>query len=226
MGFLDFAVGLVSKACEFISTIGSGLGGFAKTALEIVGKLPIPGLDIVNVITTIANIIHNIIEFLGIKSEDSAEVLGAKAQQCEKTIDDFDSVEDYIKYLKEEITLDMDKFEALSKEERLGCQAMGLTLETKAIEEKMEVKIPEEGWAMMAKMDAAGVAVEAKDVVEIIKSLKEQGITDLGDVIDYLEGKGDSDRVKTGRALLAALGEGGETKMLEALDASRKYEEV
>lgn len=227
MGWISSAIsavgGFISSAA---STIGSAISGFAKSAFGIIAKLPIPGLELINIISIAAKIIHAVVDFLGIKSEEDPEVLGAKAEQSDKSLEDFDNdVEAYIKYLKEEVELDKERFDTMTPEERMGCKAIGMALETKAVEEKIGgIDISPECLATLTKIQSAGINIDAKELVGIVQVLKEQGITNMNDVVEFLDGKGSSDRIKTGEALTTALGEGAITKILDLQDAVRKYE--
>lgn len=232
MGLFSAIGSVISSVGSFISgaisSIGSAIGGFAKSAFSIIAKLPIPGLDIMNIVSIAAKIIHAVVDFLGIKSEEDPEILGAKAEQKnEKNLEDFDNdVEAYIKYLKEEVELDKERFDKMTPEEKMGCKAIGMALETKAVEEKIGgIEISPECLATLTKIQSAGINIDAKELVGIVQVLKEQGITNLNDVVEFLDGKGNSDRIKTGEALTTALGDGAITKILDLQDAVRKYEE-
>lgn len=228
MGWISSAISAVgSFISSAASTIGTAVSGFAKSAFGIIAKLPIPGLELINVISIAAKIIHAVVEFLGIKAEEDPEVLGAKAEQSEKSLEDFDNdVEAYIKYLKEEVELDKERFEKMTPEERMGCKAIGMALETKAVEEKIGgIEISPECLATLTKIQSAGINIDAKELVGIVQALKEQGITNMNDVVEFLDGKGSSDRLKTGEAMTTALGDGAATKIMDLQDAVRKYEE-
>lgn len=228
MGWISSAISAVGSFISgAVSTIGSAISGFAKSAFSVIAKLPIPGLEIVNIISIAAKIIHAVVDFLGIKSEEDPEVLGAKAEQSDKSLEDFDNdVEAYIKYLKEEVELDKEKFDKMTPEEKLGCKAIGMALETKAVEEKIGgIEISPECIATLTKIQSAGIDIDAKELVGIVQVLKEEGITNLNDVVEFLDGKGSSDRIKTGEALATALGDGATAKILDLQDAVRKYEE-
>lgn len=228
MGWISSAISAVgSFISSAASTIGTAVSGFAKSAFGIIAKLPIPGLELINVISIAAKIIHAVVEFLGIKSEEDPEVLGAKAEQSEKSLEDFDNdVEAYIKYLKEEVELDKERFEKMTQEERMGCKAIGMALETKAVEEKIGgIEISPECLATLTKIQSVGINIDAKELVGIVQALKEQGITNMNDVVEFLDGKGSSDRLKTGEAMTTALGDGAATKIMDLQDAVRKYEE-
>lgn len=228
---MGWIAGSISAVASFIGnaalTIGAAISGFAKSVFSVLTKLPIPGLDVINTISIAAKIIHVIVDFLGIKSEEDPGILGAKAEQSDKGLDDFDNdVEAYIKYLKEEVELDKEKFDKHTPEEKLGYQAIGMALETKAVEEKIGgVNISPECLAMLTKIQVAGINIDAKELVGIVQVLKTEGITNLNDVVEFLDGKGKSDRMKTGEALATALGEGAIEKIIGLQDAVRKYEE-
>ncbi len=225
MGLLSAIGNIVSTAVSFvsgaISSIGASIGGFAKTVLGIMEKLPFPGLQIA------AKFIHSVVNVLGIRSEDDPEVLGAKAVQSDKSIDDFDNnTEDYINYLRNEVELDKERFGKMTTEERRGCKAIGMTIETKAIEENIGgISISPECLATIAKIQNSGIKLDPDRLVNVVTSLKESGVTNLNDVVECLEGKGNSDRLKTSEALSNALGGNASNKILDLQDAVRKYEE-
>lgn len=228
MGWISSAISAVGSFISgAASSIGTAISGFAKSAFDIMTKLHIPGLEIINIISIAANIIHAVVDFLGIKSEENPEVLGAKAEQSDKSLEDFDNdVEKYIKYLKEEVELDKEKFDKMTPEEKLGCKAIGMALETKAVEEKIGgIEISPECLATLTKIQSAGININAKELVDIVQVLKEEGVTNLNDVVELLDGKGSSDRMKTGEALTTALGDNATDRIIELQDAVRKFEE-
>ena len=228
MGWISGAISAVgSFISNAASTIGTAISGFAMSAFSVIAKLTIPGLDVINIISIAAKIIHAVVDFLGIKSEEDPEILGAKAEQSDKSLEDFDNdVEAYIKYLKEEVELDKEKLDKLTPEEKMGCKAIGMALETKAVEEKIGgIEISPECIATLTKIQSAGINIDSKELVGIVQALKESGVTNLNDVVELLDGKGSSDRIKPGDALANALGEGATNKIIDLQDAVRKYEE-
>lgn len=204
-----------------VSAIGSGIASFATTAFNIIKGLNVENLS--GIINAIGQVITAIAQILGIVTEDTPEELGAKAMQSDKSLEDFDNdAEAYIKYLKEEIELDREKFDNMSETEKLGCSMIGISLETKAIEEKVGgIEISPECLGLIGKLSEKGIDIDPKDLLGIILSLKDAGITNLNDVVDLLEGKGDSDRIKTEEALAEALGENGDITVLDLKDAVR-----
>ncbi|MCM1123518.1 MAG: hypothetical protein NC416_13125 [Eubacterium sp.] len=232
MGFISFFTGAISAVGNFISgavsSIGSFIGGFAKGVVGAVAKIGIGSIEVVaGAINFVGEVMHEIVNLLGIKSEVSPEILGAKAVQAEQNIEDFDGdAEAYIQYLKEEIELDKEKFNQMTSEEKLGCEVIGITLETKAVEKKLGgIEISEESLAELGKIHMAGIDINAGKLLDIIKVLKESGITNMDDVVDFIEERGKSDRIKTGEVLEHAIGEGAEEKIEQLQEAARKYEE-
>lgn len=219
--------GALSTAGTFIAGVATKVGPivskFASNALSLVAKIPKIDFETVRTIIDVASkIMHSLCEFLGVKSEEDPTILGAKAEQAEKTLSDFDDdTEEYIKYLKEEIELDKEKFDKMTAEEKMGRKAIGLALETKAVEEKIGgIKMTPEYVTMLAKIHMGSeIVLSAKDLMNLINSLKEAGITDMSDVSEYLEGKGNSDRIKTGNALKEAV------KKLDNVENENEYVE-
>ena len=110
MGWIgDFFSGVGS----LISSVSSSLGGLASIAVNFL-KVVSPYLGIVtNIISVIGNL-------LGVKKEDeNLEDIGAKDMKSDKKPENFDSYNDYIKHLRENIKLDKEEMENASKELKL-----------------------------------------------------------------------------------------------------------
>ena len=70
----------------------------------------------------------------------------------------------------------------------------------------MGVEIPADAVELVAKIAAIGkIAAEAKEIISLVSHIREEGIDNLSDICDCLKGSGDSDRLKTGEALLKVL---------------------
>ena len=168
------------------TTIGPTIAAFAKSAVGIITKL-----KLTDTIPLVANVIHIVADVLKIKTDDNSEMLGARAMESQKSLDDFNSAEAYINYLKDNISIDKEKIREFSEEKRMACNAVGMTIETKAIEEKFgNLVISPECLATLSKLIARGIEINPIELVGIIKTLKAQGITNLNDVVEFLEGKG------------------------------------
>ena len=177
---------------------------FAEKMLELSEKYP-SITEFAKVIDKAADILGDALYVLGIKAEP-ADVMGVKASQAEKGIDEFDSIEAYIDYLREEIKLDKEKFDSLSTDERIAYSVTGLALEGGAIGEKLGMEIPADIVEMVAKISEIGkLVVETKELLSMALNLKNDGITNLSDISDCIKGTGNSDRLKTGEMLLKEL---------------------
>lgn len=182
---ISAACSVGSAICSGLSKAASTIGGFVSGSLESLSKIiaKIPEIDIIEkTIEVIGNIVKGISETLGlIDKEDTPEELGAKAFQAEEKPEDFDSVEKYIEYLKNEVELDKEKFDNMSKEEKLTCSAVGSTVLAKGISEKKGIEVSTEFLVDVAKLD-----LKAKEVESYIDNFKANNLElNLG---DYLKG--------------------------------------
>ncbi len=209
-----------------IAKVAPAIAGFASKAMGILGNLKIPE-GLFKTVSTVSNIVHTLAGIFGIRSEEDPEILGAKVEQSGKKPEDYESTEAYIQELRENVKLDREKFDKLTPEERMGCKMVGTAIETKAISEKLGgMNISEECLGTVAKLEFGGAKIDPKELVAILQSLKEQGITDLDDVVHYLEGTGSKNMLETGQALASALGEEADKKISAMKDAVRSFEGV
>lgn len=133
---------------------------------------------------------------------DAADILGFKAGQTDKNLSEFDSAEDYVKYLHDEVDLDKEKFESLSDEEKMAYRATGMAVEASVISEKMGVDVTPDFTLLLSKLkDIGDIALEGFDLASLLGNLKENDITNTNDIVEYFAGRGDSDRIHTGEVL-------------------------
>ena len=202
---IDTVVSIAKPIIEIVAPkLQDSMKGFAERMLVLAEKYPSIA-EFAQMIDKAADIMGDVLYALGINAEP-ADVLGVKIAQSDKGIDEFDSIEAYITYLKEEIELDKEKFDSLSPEERVAYSITGLAVEAGAIGEKLGIDIPADAVELVAKiMEIGKIAVEAKEIISLISKLKEEGIDNLNDVCDCIKGTGDSDRLKTGETFLKVL---------------------
>lgn len=199
---------VVSIAKPIIETVApklqESMKEFAERMLVLAEKYPSIA-EFAQIIDKAAEIMGDVLYVLGINMEP-ADVFGAKIAQSDKGIDEFDSIEAYITYLKNEIELDKEKFDALSTKESVAYSIIGMAVEAGAIGEKLRIEIPADVVELGAKIAEIGkISVETKEIISLISKLKEEGISDLNDICDCIKGTGDSDRLKTGEVLLEVL---------------------
>ncbi|MFT5759817.1 MAG: hypothetical protein ACI9LM_004596 [Alteromonadaceae bacterium] len=171
MGFFSSVCSFVSGACSAISgavsSIGSGVASLATSiaslGVELAGK--------------VGEAIKAVAVSLGIlKPEENLEELGEKAMLSDKKPEDFDSINEYIDHLRDNVPLDKEKFEKLDDKELLARSAIGASITLKGINEKLDTVVSPEFMAEVAKQDLA-----ADQIVGTIKAYKENGLK----TVDY-----------------------------------------
>lgn len=152
------------------NTIDTFLGTLDKI-LKILSKIT-PEL-----VKEVKELISSVAELLGLKDEDeSSEELGLKSEKANRKPEDFDSREDYMSYLRDNVELDKYDKEKLKDESfKEEYNAIGLDIEMGAINEKMGVNLGIEDYVMMAK---AGIN-RVQDFMTIVDTFKEKGVEPL-----------------------------------------------
>ena len=152
------------------NTIDTFLGTLDKI-LKILSKIT-PEL-----VKEVKELISSVAELLGLKDEDeSSEELGLKSEKANRKPEDFDSREEYVSYLRDDIELDKYDREKLNNESlKEKYSAKGLDIEMGAINEKIGVKLGLEDYVMMAK---AGIN-KVQDFMTIVDTFKEKGVEPL-----------------------------------------------
>ena len=199
---------IISVAKPIIETVApkmqESMKCFADRMIELSEKYP-SMVEFAQMIKKAVDIMGDVLNIFGINA-DHADIMGAKIAQADKVIDEFDSIEAYIDYLRNEIELEKEKFDALSTEERIVGSIIGLAVEVGVIGEKLGLEISADIVEIVAKIAEIGkLAVEAKEVVSLIANLKDEGISNLNDICDCIKGIGNSDRLKTGEVFIKVL---------------------
>ena len=148
-----------------------GLSGVLDKILKILSKIT-PEL-----IKEVTSLISSVAELLGLKDEDdSSEEIGMKSEKADRKPEDFDSREEYISYLRDDVELDKYDREKLSDENlKEKYSAKGLDIEVGAINEKIGVNLGIEDYIMLAK---AGIN-KVQDFMTIVDTFKEKGVEPL-----------------------------------------------
>lgn len=188
VGAIGSAVGaMLSGASAICGALGGVVGALGSTfCTSLAAGITALGVgDVIAVIMAVAKVVSWIAEKLGLTTEDEQpEELGVKAEQADKKPEDFDSIEEYIKYLREEVEIDKEKMEKLSQEERAKYAAVGSAILVQGIEEKYKMQLPAEFWCTVVdrKMDEEQIKC-------LIDTFKEKGVTDMKDLDDYLNNR-------------------------------------
>lgn len=183
MGWLSSAIGSVCSAvCSAVSSVCSSIGGAIMGGIGSLAPVISPWLSIaVAVISVLAEI------FTEKPKEEKPEELGMKAEQADKKPEDFDSINEYIEYLRQEIKVDAAKLENLSEEERMKYQAVGLGLYVKNIEEKQGMKLDPAFLKVVPEMINLGYT--AQDIGNLMQSMKKNGVNDMKMYPEFMKGE-------------------------------------
>ena len=148
-----------------------GLSGVLDKIFKILSKIT-PEL-----IKEVTSLISSVAELLGLKDEDdNSEELGLKSEKADRKPEDFDSREEYMSYLKDDVELDNYDREKLNDESlKEKYSAKGLDIEMSAINEKIGVNLGLEDYVRLAK---AGIN-KVQDFMAIIDTFKEKGVEPL-----------------------------------------------
>lgn len=183
MGWFSSAIGSVCSAvCSAVSSVCSSIGGAIMGGIGSLAPVISPWLSVaVAVISVLAEI------FTEKPKEEKPEELGMKAEQADKKPEDFDSINDYIEYLRQEIKVDAAKLENLSEEERMKYQAVGLGLYVKNIEEKQGMKLDPAFLKVVPEMINLGY--NAQDIGNLMQSMKKNGVNDMKMYPEFMKGE-------------------------------------
>jgi hypothetical protein len=171
--------GISSFVSKAVSVVSSAVKAVGKVITETATKF----LSIsAEKISMVVNVLETIAKALGIiKEEENAEELGDKAMKADKKPEDFDSINEYIGYLRQEIRSSRQELEQLSPEQRLARQAIGSSILLKGIEEKRSLEIPVEFWKETVER-----GLNAKQIDEFLKQFKQDNI-EPKDFVKYLK---------------------------------------
>lgn len=166
MGMFSSFCSFVSSACSTISGAVSSIGrSIVSTATSIVSLG-------VSLAAKVADAIKAVGISLGIiRPEDTMEELGERAMLSDKQPEDFDSINEYIDHLKNNVPFDKEKFDSLDEKELLARSSIGASITLKGINEKLDATVTPEFMATVASQD-----LEANEIVETIKAYKEKEI--------------------------------------------------
>jgi len=166
MGFWSGVCSFVSGACSAISSAVSSIGSaVASTATAIVSL----GVELAG---KVGDAIKTVAISLGIlKPDENLEELGEKAMMSDKKPEDFDSINDYIDHLRDNVILDKEKFDKLDDKELLARSAIGASITLKGINEKLDSAVTPEFMAEVAKQE-----LSADQIIGTIKAYKENNL--------------------------------------------------
>jgi len=180
-------MGFWGSVCSAVSSVVSSAVSVVSSAVKAVGSVVVEGakkfLEMgIEKLEKVVTILETIAKALGIiKPEEDTEELGNKAMKADKKPEDFDSTNEYIEYLRNEIRSSKEELEALPLEERLARKAVGSALLSKAISEKKSLEIPVEFWK-----ETVSLGLDAKEIDQFLTKFKNAGIAP-SDFLKYLK---------------------------------------
>ncbi|MDN3695796.1 hypothetical protein FCV43_12210 [Vibrio genomosp. F6] len=164
MGLLSSICSCVSGACSLVSSAVSNIGRGIVSAATSIASLG------VSIAEKVADAIKAVGISLGIiRPEDTMEELGERAMLSDKKPEDFDSINEYIDHLKNNVTFDQETFDSLDEKELLARSSIGASITLKGINEKLDATVTPAFMATVASQD-----LEANEIVETIKIYKEK----------------------------------------------------
>ena len=218
--------GVCSAACSAIKSIGSALTNFASKAIGIVGSLATKAAGFIGMVATLPlgplgpiagailqqimiHLVSKAIEYLAkklgiIEDRDKVEEVGYRVEEAQehddwKRQEDFKSFEEYYAYLKEQIPDDKIDRKKLAAN-RTEYTVLGMMELTNGLENRMEIKMPEEFLFEIGRS-----RMESNEILAIVDAFKFLG-SDTVFISDYLKGKlTREENIKIENALLVSL---------------------
>lgn len=157
---------VISGACSVVSSVVSTLGSIANRAITILEMGASLAIRVGEVIKAVG------ISLGIIMPNDDLQELGEKAMMSEKTPADFDSISAYIDHLRNDVTIDKEKFSRLDEKELLARSAIGSAITLQGINEKLETVVCPQFMAMVATQN-----LTADEIVATIKTYKEKSLS-------------------------------------------------
>ncbi len=178
---------MISLLLGGLSTLISTLGPVVtKVASSLLTKLPEIVEVALKVSKVISSVVQSVAEIQGLSPHgEDVEELGFKAMQegTRAKMED-ESIEDYLNYLRNEVSVDKTKFQALSEEDKLKCNVMGTGMLSQSISEKSGLEISGDFLLDMQKMKMSG-----EQLSKYIETFSEKGIDSLDELTQYLRGE-------------------------------------
>ena len=178
---------MISLLLGGLSTLISTLGPVVtKVASSLLTKLPEIVEVALKVSKVISSVVQSVAEIQGLSPHgEDVEELGFKAMQegTRAKMED-ESMEDYLNYLRNEVSVDKTKFQALSEEDKLKCNVMGTGMLSQSISEKSDLEISGDFLLDMHKMKMSG-----EQLSKYIDAFSEKGVDSLDELTQYLRGE-------------------------------------
>lgn len=170
---------IASAVTTLAANVGPAVRAFAKalaTTLPIVKDVVVKVAD---VFTTVARRF----DYLGPNDDVLTTAVKASQEGTRERVEG-ESMEDYFKYLREEVELDKEILANMTEEEKTEYRIVGTSMVVENIVEKMGVKFTPDFIAFMAKMEMTANQLEG-----YVKNFSKEGIGSMDDLTKFLVGK-------------------------------------
>ena len=164
-GLISLGIGAIKGAIGLVSSLAGSVGNMLATGATKLLEFQAALEPITKTIDNVA-IINKILT-----PKENLEELGDKVIKSNKKLEDFNSVNSYIDYLRHKIHSSKEELEKLSPEEILARLSIGAALTSKAIEEKKSLEIPVEFWK-----EAVNLGLSAKEIDKFLTKFKQTGV--------------------------------------------------
>lgn len=153
------------------------------------------------IIDKMADLLGEMLVIIGMQKED-ANMLGLKIVLSEKSVEEFQSIEEYVNYLKKDVVIEQSKYEKITEVEVFTYTIIGIALEVSLIAEKLGISISADiMWLIGKTIEMGNVMMDASGIIDFFNAIKDNGKISLQEVYEYFVGEGLSDRIKTGNIL-------------------------
>lgn len=161
---------LIAAVTNVAVTVGPILVKNASLLLEVASKSLPQIIRTVEAVSTVLNIVS---------PNETAEELGAKAMQADKKPEDFDEINAYIDYLREEVKVDKNELSE-GVVDVMARQAIGISLLVKGVGEKLDTDISMPFIKTISDSD-----LDSGLIIEMIKAYSASGLS-MDDYVKYL----------------------------------------
>lgn len=178
---IPFIAPILTWISSAIATVGPVV---ARVATTLVTKLP----QLAQTIYVVAKTIVEIAEKLGLNDIEDPEQIGAKmTQEGTRARMEDESMEDYIRYLKNEVELDRERLLHMSEQEKIECNAVGIGAIAESLQEKTGVELSGD-----FIVNSYNIKMTAEEISKFIESFEKNGLDNMDILSRFLEGKLDS----------------------------------
>lgn len=161
---------IITTITKIASSIGPMIAKYAPMVIEVVGKNLPKVVNTVEAISLVADVL---------KPNERADELGAKAMAAEKTPEDFEQINDYIDYLRNDVIIDEENL-STDAVDVITRQAVGVAIAVKGIGQALEADVSIPFLNAISELD-----IDPTVVIALVKSYESSGLNS-DDVQKYL----------------------------------------